>query len=77
MNGNLPYEALCFKMADGDVTSDVMNLGLYFYEVLQNIPKTVLGWKYIVLFIALFVFLQKMRRIIYLQGNRWPPYLKK
>ena len=32
-------------------TRDVMILGLYFYEVLQNIPKTVLGWKYIVLFI--------------------------
>ena len=38
---------------------------LYFYEVLPNIPKTVLGWKYIVLFIGLFVFLQKeMRRIV-------------
>ena len=36
-----------------------MIFGLYFYEVLQNIPKTVLGWKYIVLFIGLFVLLQK------------------
>ena len=57
-------------------TSDVMIFGLYFYEELQNIPKTVLGWKYIVLFIGLFVLLQKiMRKIIYLQGKRWPPYL--
>ena len=35
-------------------TSDVMILGLYFFWVLQNIPKTILGWKYIVLFICLF-----------------------
>ena len=34
-------------------------IGLYVYEVLQNIPKTVLGWKYIVLLIGLFVLLQK------------------
>ena len=36
-----------------------MIFGLYFYEVLQNIPETVLGWKYSVLFIGLFVLLQK------------------
>ena len=53
-----------------------MVFGLYFNEVLQIIPKTVLGWKYLVLFIGLFVPLQKeMRRIIYLQGKRWPPIL--
>ena len=53
-----------------------MIFGLYLNKVLQNIPKTVLGWKYIVLFIGLFVLLQKeMHRIIYLQGKRWPPIL--
>ena len=30
-----------------------------FYEVLQNIPKNVLGLKYIILFIGMFVLLQK------------------
>ena len=39
--------------------SDVMIFSLYFSEVLQNIPKTFSGWKYIVLFIGLFVLLQK------------------
>ena len=29
-----------------------MVFGLYFNDVLQIIPKTVLGWKYIVLFIG-------------------------
>ena len=70
VDGNLPYKALCFKMANGDVIFSV-----FFYEVLQNIPKTVLGWKYIVLLIGMFVLLQKMHRIIYLQGKRWPPIL--
>ena len=47
-----------------------MIFGLYVYEVLQNIPKTILGWKYIVLFIGLFVFSTKlMRRIIYWLRN--------
>ena len=36
-----------------------MIFGLYLCKVLQNIHKTVLGWKYIVLFIGLFVLLQK------------------
>ena len=27
-----------------------MIFGLYFYEELQNIPRTVLGWKYIVIY---------------------------
>ena len=31
-------------------TSDEMIFGLYFYEELQNIPKTILGWKYIVIY---------------------------
>ena len=52
-----------------------MIFGLYFYEVSQNIPKTILGWKYIVLFIGLFVLLpKKMRRIIYLQGKTCSPH---
>ena len=47
-----------------------------FYKVLPNIPKTVLARKYIVLFISLFVLLQKeMCRIIYLQGKRLFPTL--
>ena len=46
-------------------------LGLYFYAVLQHIPKTILGWKYIVLFIGLFSYNIK-HRIIYLQGKGCP-----
>ena len=63
-------------MADGDAIPDVMIFGLYFHEVLQNKPKTVLGWTFIVLFIDSFILLQKMCRIIYLEGKRCPliPY---
>ena len=42
-----------------------------FYEVLQNIHKTVLEWKYIVLFICCLFSYKKMCRIIYLQGKRY------
>ena len=55
-----------------------MIFGLYVYEVLQNKPKTVLGWKYIVLFLGLYDLssIKIMRRIIYLQGEKCtPPYL--
>ena len=54
-----------------------MIFGLYVYEVLQNILKTVLGWKYIVLFIGLFVCSSTkiMCRIIYLQGEKCPHIL--
>ena len=56
-------------------TSDVMIFGLYFYEELQNVPKTVLGWKYIVLFIGLFVLLQKKNAQDYiLTGEKVAPH---
>ena len=54
---------------------NIMIFVFFFYEMLQNIPKTVLGWTYFMVFIGLLVLLQKMRRIIYLQGKRWPHIL--
>ena len=49
-----------------------MIFGLYFYEVLQNIPKTVLGWKYIVLFTGLFILLQKYAGLYTYRGKGAP-----
>ena len=50
-----------------------MIFGLYVYEVLQNITKTVLGWKYIVLLIGLFVLLQNNAQDYILTGGKLPP----
>ena len=72
VDGNLPYEALFFKMADGDAIHDFR---FVFYEVLQNIPKTILGWKYIALFIGLFVLLQKNAYDYILTGEKVTPIL--
>ena len=49
-----------------------MIFGLYFYEVLQNIPKTILGWKYIVLFIGLFVSYKKCAGLYTYRGKGGP-----
>ena len=51
-----------------------MIFGSYFYEVLQNIPKTILGWKYIVLFIGFLVLLQNNALDYILTEEKVPPY---
>ena len=53
-------------------SSDVVNFCSYFYELLQNIPKIVLGWKYIVLFIGLFALLQKCVDLYTYRGKGGP-----
>ena len=53
-----------------------MIFGLLVYEVLQNIPKTALGWKYIVLFIGnLFFYKDNAYAYILTGGKVPPPYL--
>ena len=62
-------------MADGDaIYQSLWFFGLYFYEVLHNIPKTILGWKYIVLFIGLFVLLQKNAKDYILTWEKVAPH---